>query len=334
MELFSVAPVQTRSMSEINEKLRIASCVSFFAGCGGMDLGFKGGFKYLGNKYRPLPFDILAAYDNSPQCVTTYNSYFPGGHASIYDLANINAKEIPSSEILLGGFPCQDFSSCGPQRGLKSVRGRLYLSMVKYMETHKPKIVVGENVPHLARLDSGDVLNTIISDLEAVGYKVNVWKLKAVDYGIPQDRVRLFIIAVRNDIPGFPETPKIPRLSYDPTIDWAISDLESVTDESIPNQSQYFLASKAKRGNGQGDEHNVKGRAAYTIRANAKSRVHFHYKLSRRLTMRECARLQTFPDDFKFPHSATTNLMQIGNAVPPVLAHYVANSISEFYQAL
>lgn len=104
----------------------------------------------------------------------------------------------------------------------------------------------------------------------------------------------------------------------------------NVVDESIPNQSEYFLASKAKKGNGQGDEANKIGVPAYTIRANAKSRVHFHYSLDRRLTVRECARIQTFPDTFTFKHSKTTNIMQIGNAVPPMLAHEVGKAIASF----
>ena len=107
-------------------------------------------------------------------------------------------------------------------------------------------------------------------------------------------------------------------------------DLETVKDESVPNQSQYFLANKAKKGNGQGDEVSKKGEPAYTIRANAKSRIHFHYSLNRRLTVRECARIQTFPDDFTFKHSKTTSIMQIGNAVPPMLAHAVGKSIANY----
>jgi DNA (cytosine-5)-methyltransferase 1 len=106
--------------------------------------------------------------------------------------------------------------------------------------------------------------------------------------------------------------------------------LANVTDESVKNQSQYFKASKAKRGNGQGDEMSNPDKPAYTVRANAKSRVQFHYSLPRRLTVRECARIQTFPDAFIFPHSATTNIMQIGNAVPPILAYRVAKSIHSF----
>ena len=294
-----------------------------------MDLGFKGGFSFKGRSFSHLPFDILAAYDHDAKCVATYNLHFQKPAAQA-DLAELPVTKTPKASVLLGGFPCQDFSSCGPKRGLTSARGTLYKVMVEYMRLHRPMIVVGENVPHLAKMHGGKALSTIISDMEKAGYNAQVWKLKAVDYGVPQDRVRLFIIGVRDDLSGFPKEPTKPLLNYSPTISWALDDLMRVRDDSVANQSQFFLASKAKRGNGQGDETNSADKAAYTIRANAKSRVQFHYKLPRRLTIRECARLQTFPDEFFFPHSATTNLMQVGNAVPPVLAHYVATSVKNY----
>ena len=103
-----------------------------------------------------------------------------------------------------------------------------------------------------------------------------------------------------------------------------------MTDEQVPNQSQYFVATKATSGGGQGDHKNKKGELAYCIRANAKARIQFHYDLERRLTVRECARIQSFPDEFVFPHSAMNNMTQIGNAVPPVLGWSVAKVIAEF----
>ena len=179
-------------------------------------------------------------------------------------------------------------------------------------------------------MEDGEVIKTIIQDLTDAGYKVEVWNLFAPDYGIPQNRNRLFFICVRNDIEGFPEKPAPQFLDNPRSIEWAIGDLKNISDETVPNQSQYFKASKAKRGNGQGDEKNDRNKPAYTIRANPKSRVQFHYALDRRLTVRECARIQTFPDDFLFTHSMTTSISQIGNAVPPVLGHVVASSIADF----
>lgn len=305
------------------------SVTSFFCGCGGLDLGFRGGFDYKGKLYKKHPVSIEAAYDFNQPCIETYNRYF-GGKAEVKDLSTANVDEFSPTEILIGGFPCQEFSSCGPLGGLDSERGRLYKVMVRYMEKYQPSIVVGENVINLQRMKGGAVIETIKTDLKNAGYKVEVWKLFAPDYGVPQMRKRLFFVCVRNDIPGFPAQP-VPYFKNDVrSIEWAIGDLESTLDESVPNQSEYFVANKAKNGNGQGDEVNERNKPAYTIRANPKSRVQFHYSQKRRLTVRECARIQTFPDDFVFSHSKTTNMSQIGNAVPPVLAHAVAESILDF----
>ena len=310
------------------------SVVSYFCGCGGLDLGFRGGFKYHDEDYPALPFNILEAYDNEPRCIETYNDYFGAGHATVKDLATVKPEEVSKADILIGGFPCQEVSSCGPLGGLESERGRLYRTLIAYMNTHKPKIVVGENVINLERMEKGEVLKTIKKDLAAAGYVVKVWKMFAPDYGIPQRRTRLIIMCVRKDIfdkYGFPEEPEARFKDKHRSIEWAIGDLVDVTDNSvIPNQGDYFGASKAKKGNGQGDESNKKDMPAYTIRANPKSRVQFHYSLDRRLTVRECARIQTFPDDFSFKFSKTVNISQIGNAVPPIMAYLVAQRVKQY----
>ncbi|CAG1770352.1 partial Modification methylase BspRI, partial [uncultured bacterium] len=275
---------------------------------------------------------ILAAYDNDEKSVQTYRKNI-SSHAEVVDLAHYSPYAVPKADVLIGGFPCQDFATCGPRHGLKSTRGQLYRSLIRYMDVHKPMIAIGENVPGLANMKQGDVLNTIKEDFASVGYKVKVWTLYAPDYGVPQRRTRLFIIAVRNDLAGFPVMPKRTHSENDyRSTRWAIEDLEEIEEDTIPNQSQYFRASKAKKGNGQGDEVTPADTPSYTIRANAKSRVQFHYSLERRLTVRECARLQTFPDSFIFPHSATSNIMQIGNAVPPILGNKVARAIAKYLE--
>lgn len=311
------------------------SVVSYFCGCGGLDLGFRGNFRYHDKNYEQLPFAIQAAYDREPRCVETYNNYFGAEHASVVDLATIDVDSVPKANVLIGGFPCQEFSSCGPLGGLETERGRLYQTLITYMEKHNPAIVIGENVINLERMDNGEVLNTIKTDLAKAGYKVEVWKMFAPDYGVPQRRTRLFFICVRGDIHeqyGFPEKPEPKFKGKHRSVEWAIGDLVNITDESVPNQSQYFGASRAKKGNGQGDESNKKDLPAYTIRANPKSRVQFHYSLDRRLTVRECARIQTFPDDFSFTHPKTASISQIGNAVPPMLAHIVAKAIANYLE--
>ena len=318
---------EERSLNGVSVNKRHHTVVSFFSGCGGLDLGFVGGFDYNGLGFPKLPFRVVAAYDNDQKCVDTYRLNI-SDHIEVCDLSVFDPKEIRRADILIGGFPCQDFATCGPRNGLKSNRGRLYKSLITYANHHRPRVIVGENVPGLASFAGGKALKTIISDIEDAKYRVEVWTMFAPDYGVPQNRTRLFIVGVRDDLKGIPEKPKPTYLGKHRTIKWAIKNLESIHDESIPNQSQYFRASKAKKGNGQGDEVSWADQPGYTVRANAKSRVQFHYSIKRRLTVRECARIQTFPDSFLFPHSATTNVMQIGNAVPPMLGYEVASAIS------
>jgi DNA (cytosine-5)-methyltransferase 1 len=118
------------------------------------------------------------------------------------------------------------------------------------------------------------------------------------------------------------------------TISEALADLESIADESVINQSQFFVSTKASSGGGQGDHKNNPNKVAYCIRANARGRIQFHHHLDRRLTVRECARLQTFPDQFVFPFTTQRNLTLIGNAVPPVLGYHVAKSVAAYLDAV
>jgi len=306
------------------------SVISFFCGCGGFDLGFQGGFEYNGTAYDKLPFNVIAAYDFDPLCVQTYNDNIHEV-AEQLDLGTADVSKMPYADILAGGFPCQDFSLCGPLLGLESERGRLYLAMKRYMNFHKPKMVIGENVYNLLNMKNGEVLKRILSDFEEEGYKFTVWKMPCKKYGIPQMRMRIIVVGIREDIferKGFPIPPE--ESSDIKTIEWAIGDLINVTDESIPNQSQYFRANKTPGNGVQGDEVSKRDQPAYTVRANSRSHIQFHYELPRRLTVRECARIQTFPDTFVFKHSLTRNMRQIGNAVPPLLAYKVGCSVKNY----
>jgi len=309
------------------------SVMSMFSGCGGLDLGFLGGFRYLGDEYKILPFNIVKAIDIDERAIQTYNLNI-SQHGEVGDLTIIDPFELPKAKILIGGFPCQDFSSSGPKVGFAGERGQLYLSMINYMKAHKPDIVIGENVPHLATLHKGKYLKQILADIKDSGYNSIVWELFAPLYGLSQSRKRLIIVAVREDLGFPPEAPKPKFLSGYLPIEHAIADLENVTDEAITNQSQYFVATKATSGGGQGDHTNRRGELAYCIRANAKARIQFHYSLDRRLTVRECARLQSFPDEFVFPFAAMSNMTQIGNAVPPILAHAIASEIANYIEML
>ena len=313
---------------EIKDYIKV---ISFFSGCGGLDLGFLGGFTFLNKEYKPLPYKIVHAYDIDEKATETYGLNISNDVTTV-DLTQVDMSLLPHANILIGGFPCQDFSSCGLKKGLQGSRGELYSVMRNYMEAHKPEIVVAENVPFLEKLENGKILRHIMNEFESVGYTFKVWHIYCPDFGLPQSRTRLFLIGVRSDILAFPQPPT-PELFFQyVTIDRAIGDLVEIDDETIPNQSQYFVATKATKGAGQGDQKSKKGEIAYTVRANMKARVHFHYLLERRLTVRECARLQSFPDEFVFPHSASQNMLEIGNAVPPIIGHLIASQIYKFIQ--
>ena len=323
------AVLRSRAWAQNGSLGNFHTVVSLFSGCGGMDLGFTGGFRSLGADYPELPFRVIYAADNSADALATYKLNL-GDDAHSVDLSCADMSALPYADVLTGGFPCQDFSSSGTKSGLAGRRGQLYRALVDYMESHQPLVVVGENVPHLARLQKGAFLDTIVADMESAGYRFDVWELYAPDFGIPQSRRRLFLVGVRADLSGAPERPPTTHSHKHSTIDDALSDLEGISDETVPNQSQYFVTTRARSGGGQGDHTNQEGRVAYCIRANARGRIQFHYSLPRRLTVRECARLQSFPDEFVFPFSTQRNRTLIGNAVPPALGYHVAKSVHRF----
>ncbi len=322
-------------LSDVRLDLEPFEVVSLFSGCGGLDLGLLGGFHYLNEHYHILPFKVVKGYDNDCKALDTYRLNLGPG-VELCDLSTVDIERLPPAEIMVGGFPCQDFSSCGPKQGFDGKRGRLYKVLSDYMKIHRPQLAIGENVPHLARMKQGVVLDEIANDFRQQGYRVKTWHLYCPNYGLPQHRERVFFVCVRDDLKGFPEEPEQTHFeppSFFPTyrpIEAAIGDLSRITDESVPNQSQYFVATKATKGAGQGDQHSVKGEVSYAVRANPKARVHFHYELPRRLTVRESARLQSFPDEFVFPHATSSNILNIGNAVPPIVGHAVGRELAKW----
>jgi len=307
------------------------SVVSMFSGCGGFDLGAIGGFTFNGHYYERLPFSIVAAFDNDEKACETYRLNV-GDEVVCADLTQVDSQNILPADILIGGFPCQDFSSCGPKKGLEGERGRLYQVMARYMREHQPKVVIAENVPFFLSLHNGAIAEEVLAEFRACGYEFDVWQINCPLYGLPQSRTRIFLVGYRSDLEicNKPQSPAPSHVLNIVSIDQALEDLETIIDETVPNQSQYFVATKATAGAGQGDQVSIRGQVGYAVRANPKARVHFHYSLDRRLTVRETARLQSFPDDFVFPHSTSKNFMEIGNAVPPIIGHAVMKEILAF----
>lgn len=319
--------------------------VSLFSGCGGLDLGIEGGFNYLGNIYHENPFKIIWANDINLKATQTQKLNFGDINVvcqditKILDNCNNNQMSIFDGEIklpnyadvVIGGFPCQDFSLAGKRQGLHVQRGKLYQSMARVIELLKPKVFLAENVKGLISWENGLAINTIISDFAKIGYKVQYKLFNTADYGVPQTRERVIIVGVRKDINTEIEWPKATHSMNDKnlkpwvTIKDAIGDLEDEEKHnSLPNNGY----SKAKLFKGkQGNTITKADKPAPTMRAEHHGNIEFHYVLPRRLSAREAARIQSFPDDFVFVKSTTDAYRQVGNAVAPVFAWHLAQML-------
>ena len=178
------------------------SVVSLFSGCGGLDLGFRGGFVVNGASYEQRKFELVWANDIDEKACTTYYKNFKEPIVC-GDVAEILKGNYPDSfsplmpqkaDVVLGGFPCQDFSVAGKRKGFDGKRGGLYLSMVETVKRLRPAIFVAENVKGLLSMDNGNAIKTIIEDFAALGYSVIYKVHHAADFGIPQNRERVIII--------------------------------------------------------------------------------------------------------------------------------------------
>lgn len=294
--------------------------VSMFSGCGGMDLGFKGGFTVFDRHYHRLPFDTVWANDlNEKACQTFRLNLKCNIHHG--DVSNLLGTLPQESDVLIGGFPCQDISVNGKRAGVNGARSGLYKAMIKAVELVGPKVFVAENVGALLRHKSW--LKQVLKDFESLGYTMHYQSYQAADYGVPQTRERVFFVGTAPSIRTY--CPPIPERNASTwmTASAAIGDLASTSQKPEINH----IWSLAKKSPEQGNRRLQPNRPGYTIRAECHGNIQFHYALSRRISMREAARLQSFPDDFIFASGLRETERQVGNAVPPILAWHVAQSV-------
>lgn len=296
------------------------SVISLFSGCGGMDLGFLGGFDFLGKHYARSKFNIIWANEINKEACNTYRRNLGDIiEGDIYD----HLDELPSyADVVIGGFPCQDISINGKMLGINGARSSLYTAIVETVRRTNPKVFVAENVGSLMMKKHEYSRKKILEDFNSLGYNIQYKLYHAEDYGVPQTRERVFIVGTRSDIHPF--VPPVPITHEAPvTVKEALSDLESAPqDEAFSH-----VWSLAKVSGEQGNRKLIANRPGYTMRAECHGNIQFHYSLPRRISMREAARIQSFPDTFVFVSKLRATERQIGNAVPPVLAWYVAQSV-------
>jgi DNA (cytosine-5)-methyltransferase 1 len=301
------------------EKQNPIMVVSLFSGCGGMDLGFLGGFEFLGKKYKKTNFNIIWANEINAAACTTYRSNI-GNHIIDGDIRETFAELPETADVVIGGFPCQDISINGKMEGIKGKRSGLYTFLVEAIKKIQPKMFIAENVKGLLLKTNTSSFKKILEDFNSLGYHVTYKLYHAADYGVPQTRERIFIVGTREDIPQF--TPPGPVCEKYITVKEAIGDLETLP----PDEQFSHIWSHANKSTEQGNRKLIADRPGYTIRAECHGNIQFHYSLPRRISMREAARIQSFPDTFLFHSKLRETERQIGNAVPPILAWHIANA--------
>ena len=318
------------------EKIKVAS---LFCGCGGMDLGVIGGFSYLGKEYKENPFEIVYAVDNDEYCTKIYNDNFTH-KCEVKDVRDIKIGEMPQFDMLIGGFPCQSFSISAqnpPRLGYKDERGMLFFEMVKILKERQPRFFIAENVKGILSANKGKAFPMIMKESRDAGYIVVHKLLNASEYGVPQKRERVIIIGFRN---------KEDYLKFHYPIKVKTTDRKVLGDvimEESNHDETLFFSDKAVTGMMAVREKMNKGRAmsltepCNTISAhlakvslNSTDPVFMVGERYRRFSAREAARIQSFPDYFRF--DAVSQIRQykaIGNAVPPVMMWHIIHSLQK-----
>jgi DNA (cytosine-5)-methyltransferase 1 len=331
MELFSESQPNQAELyiSENRPELSNTShrIISLFSGCGGMDLGFTGGFEFLGRHYEKLGFDIIWANELNANACKTYRENLDKEivEGDIWEVMDDIPRE---ADVVIGGFPCQDISVNGNGAGINGKRSGLYRAMVEVVKRVRPRIFIAENVKGLMTKKHKSDLETVIADFSSLGYKVRYDLYNSADYGVPQTRERVLIVGTLPSMEEFiPPEPLLSKESHVTALQ-ALSDLESLDEDPSFNH----IWSKANRSPEQGDRRLKKDRPGYTIRAECHGNIQWHYNLPRRMSMREAARIQSFPDSFIFRSKLRETERQVGNAVPPVLAWHVASKIKSLLE--
>ncbi|MBQ9894236.1 MAG: DNA cytosine methyltransferase [Ruminococcus sp.] len=319
-----------------NKVLSGMTFIDLFAGLGGFRLALES-----------LGADCVYSNEWDKYAQQVYNDNY--GDMPEGDITKVDESTIPDHDILCAGFPCQAFSISGKQHGFEDSRGTLFFDVARIIKCKRPKIVFMENVKNFEVHDKGNTLETVKRTMLELGYSFSYKVLNAVDYGIPQNRARIYMVCFRNDIEiknfNFPSPFKltkhledfllpdsqIPEKCYVNRPDTFMSDK---TDDTYSNKSiRLGIVNKG----GQGERiYSTKG-AAITLSANgggvfAKTGGYSVNGRYRRLAPRECARLMGYPDSFKIIDNDNQAYKQFGNSVVIDVLQLIAEQIGIQYR--
>jgi len=297
--------------------------IDLFAGVGGIRLGFEQVFKKKSN------FIFASEIDKHAQ-TTYYGNY---GHLPSGDITKIEPEEIPEFDILLAGFPCQPFSNAGLKKGFNDTRGTLFFNIARIVKYHKPKVVFLENVKGFKNHDKGNTFKVVNQTLKDLGYKVYAEVLNAKDFGVPQNRERIYIIGFLDHSVNF-EFPKPlnKKVKLGNILEKSVDTKYTISDKLWAGHQRRKKEHKAK-GNGFGYcMFNEESEYTSTISARyykdgSEILIKQKDKNPRKLSPREAGRLQGFPDDFKIVVSDTQAYKQFGNSVAVPVIKAIAKEI-------
>ncbi|MBQ8497071.1 MAG: DNA cytosine methyltransferase [Clostridia bacterium] len=323
--------------------------VSLFSGAGGMDLGFE-----------KAGFEIIFANEFDKSIWATYRKNH-NAPLDQRDIRSIPSDEIPECDGIIGGPPCQSWSEAGAQRGINDDRGKLFYEYIRILKDKQPKFFVAENVSGMLADIHRDAVKNILQSFEDAGYNVSVTLVNAVNYGVPQDRKRVFYVGIRKDLNITFTFPQPLKASY--TLKNAIWNLKDTAIPALPsnktNGTNCKISNHEYMIGGFSTIYMSRNRVrsweepSFTIQAGGrhapihpqapkmvmidKNKREFEKgkeALYRRLSVRECARIQTFPDSFEFIYTDVADgYKMIGNAVPVNLAFCIANALKNLFDS-
>jgi DNA (cytosine-5)-methyltransferase 1 len=329
---------------KINKSIKTNyKAIELFSGCGGLAFGFKNS---------GIDSELLVEIDNDSCDTLTAN--FSNSIIICDDIANVDFLPYQGKiDIVAGGFPCQAFSYAGKSKGFEDTRGTLFFDFARAVKEVKPKVAVGENVKGLISHDKGRTLLTMVKTLEDLGYNVQYKLLLAQYFNVPQKRERVFIVATRKDLPNTYRYPE--ELDYFVPLEVALKDCPPSDGQEYPKrkkeimdmvpqggywkdlpieiQKEYMKGSFYLGGGKTGTARrlSMKEPSLTLVTSPAQGQTErCHPTKTRPLTIRESARIQTFPDSWEFSGSLGSQYKQIGNAVPVNLAYHIGKSVIKY----